>query len=53
MSLITKDNVLVGINAVVYFKVEKTEDAILKVESYRYAVSQYALAALRDIIGGV
>lgn len=50
---ITKDNVPVGINAVVYFKVEKAEDAILKVENYQYAISQYALAALRDIIGGV
>jgi regulator of protease activity HflC (stomatin/prohibitin superfamily) len=50
---ITKDNVPVGINAVVYFKVIRAEDAILKVENYSYAVSQYALAALRDIIGGV
>lgn len=50
---ITKDNVPVGINAVVYFKVERAEDAILKVENYSYAVSQYAVAALRDIIGGV
>jgi len=50
---ITRDNVPVGINAVVYFKVLKAEDAILKVENYSYAVSQYALAALRDIIGGV
>jgi regulator of protease activity HflC (stomatin/prohibitin superfamily) len=50
---ITKDNVPVGINAVVYFKVEKAEDAVLKVENYSYAVSQYALATLRDIIGGV
>jgi regulator of protease activity HflC (stomatin/prohibitin superfamily) len=50
---ITKDNVTVGINAVVYFKVERAEDAILKVEKYQYAVTQYALAALRDTIGGV
>ena len=50
---ITKDNVPVGINAVVYYKVERAEDAILKVENYSYAVAQYALAALRDIIGGV
>lgn len=50
---ITKDNVPVGVNAVVYFKVERAEDAVLKVENYPYAVSQYALAALRDIIGGV
>ena len=51
--VITKDNVTIGVNAVVYFKVEKAEDAVLKVEDYTYAVSQYALAALRDIIGGV
>jgi len=50
---ITKDNVPVGVNAVVYFKVEKAEDAVLKVENYTYAVSQYSMAALRDIIGGV
>lgn len=50
---ITKDNVPVGVNAVVYFKVERPEYAVLKVENYNYAVSQYALAALRDIIGGV
>jgi regulator of protease activity HflC (stomatin/prohibitin superfamily) len=51
--VITKDNVTIGVNAVVYFKVEKAEDAILKIEDYPYAVSQYALAALRDVIGGV
>jgi len=50
---ITKDNVPVGVNAVVYFKVEKAEDAVLKIQSYPYAVSQYSIAALRDIIGGV
>lgn len=50
---ITKDNVPVGINAVVYFRVLKAEDAVLKVENYPYAISQYALAALRDIIGSV
>ena len=51
--VITKDNVPVGINAVVYFQVEKAEDAILKIQNYTYAVSQYAQAALRDVIGGV
>ena len=50
---ITKDNVPVGINAVVYFKVVRAEDAVLKVENYSYATSQYALAAMRDIVGGV
>jgi regulator of protease activity HflC (stomatin/prohibitin superfamily) len=51
--VITKDNVTIGVNAVVYFKVEKAEDVVLKIEDYSYAVSQYALAALRDVIGGV
>lgn len=50
---ITRDNVPVGINAVVYFRVVKAEDAILKIENYSYATSQYALAAMRDMVGGV
>jgi len=51
--IITKDNVAVSINAVVYFQVTKSEDAILKVRDFTYAVSQYAQTALRDVIGGV
>lgn len=51
--VITKDNVPVGINAVVYFKVTKAEDAVLKIQDYAYAVTQYAQTALRDVIGGV
>jgi len=51
--VITKDNVPVGINAVVYFKVIKPEDAILKIQDFTYAVTQYAQTALRDVIGGV
>ena len=51
--VITKDNVPVGINAVVYFQVERAEDAVLKIQNYTYAVSQYAQVALRDVIGGV
>ncbi len=50
---ITKDNVPVGINAVVYFQVEKAEEAVLKIQDYTFAVAQYAQAALRDTIGGV
>ncbi len=50
---ITKDNVPVGINAVVYFRVARAEDAVLKIENYSYATSQYALAAMRDMVGGV
>jgi len=51
--IITKDNVAVSINAVVYFQVNKAEDAILKVRDFTYAVSQYAQTALRDVIGGI
>src|SRR3989344_1464336 len=51
--VITKDNVPVGINAVVYFQVIKPEDAVLKIQDYTYAISQYAQTALRDVIGGV
>ena len=51
--VITKDNVPVGINAVVYFQVTKPEDAVLKIQDYTYAITQYAQTALRDIIGGV
>ena len=51
--VITRDNVPVGINAVVYFQVTKPEDAVLKIKDYTYAVTQYAQTALRDVIGGV
>lgn len=51
--VITKDNVTVGINAVVYFKVDSAERAILEIQDYRNAVALYAQATLRDVIGGV
>lgn len=51
--VITKDNVPVGINAVVYFQVETPEAAVLKIQDYYYAVTQYAQTALRDVIGGI
>jgi len=51
--VITKDNVPVGINAVVYFQVQTAEQAILNIQDYELAVSQYAQAALRDVIGGI
>lgn len=51
--VITRDNVPVGINAVVYFQVIKPEDAVLKIQDFSYAVTQYAQTALRDVIGGV
>ena len=51
--VITKDNVPVSINGVVYFRVNKPEEAIIKVQNYMFAMSQYAQATLRDVIGGM
>lgn len=49
--VMTKDNVPILVNAVVYYKVIKPEDVIIKVENYGYAVRQYTQAALKDVIG--
>ncbi|MHA1738877.1 MAG: slipin family protein [Candidatus Heimdallarchaeota archaeon] len=49
--VITRDNIPVLANTVVYFKVERPEDAVIKIENYVYAVRQYTQAALRDTIG--
>ncbi|MBP9733749.1 MAG: SPFH domain-containing protein, partial [Candidatus Omnitrophica bacterium] len=51
--MITKDNVPVTINGVVYFRVTDAKTAIIEVQDYNYAVSQFAQAALRDMVGGV
>jgi regulator of protease activity HflC (stomatin/prohibitin superfamily) len=48
---ITRDNVTVRVDAVVYFKVVQPADAIIRVEDYRFAVSQMAQTSLRSIIG--
>ena len=50
---ITKDNVPVTINGVVYFQVIDAQSAVIKVQNYLYAVSQYAQGALRDVVGGI
>ena len=51
--VITKDNVTVGVDAVVYFRVKDSEKAVLEVANYVYASSQFAQAALRDVTGNV
>ncbi|MDO0931926.1 slipin family protein [Streptomyces sp. DG2A-72] len=48
---ITRDNVTVRVDAVVYFKVVDAADAVVQVEDYRFAVSQMAQTSLRSIIG--
>ncbi len=49
--VITKDNVPVKINGVIFFKVDDPANAIIKVQDYRYAISQYSQTSLRDVIG--
>lgn len=51
--VITKDNVTVSVDAVVYFRVTNAEKAILDVQNFRLATSQYAQASLRDVVGKV
>ncbi|MER6163562.1 slipin family protein [Streptomyces violaceorubidus] len=48
---ITRDNVTVRVDAVVYFKVVDAANALVRVEDYRFAVSQMAQTSLRSIIG--
>lgn len=48
---ITRDNVTVRVDAVVYFRVVDAASALITVEDYRFAVSQMAQTSLRSIIG--
>lgn len=48
---ITKDNVPVTVNAVIYYKVAAAEKAVIEVERYAYAVSNYAQTTMRNIVG--
>ncbi|MBM4310938.1 MAG: slipin family protein [Deltaproteobacteria bacterium] len=50
--IITRDNVSVKVNAVVYFRVMTPEKAIVEVENYLYATSMLAQTILRSICGG-
>jgi len=49
--VITKDNVPMKVNGVVFFKVNSSEKAVLEVEKYMFAISQLAQSALRDMTG--
>jgi len=50
---ITKDNITVGINAVIYYKVGDSAKAIIEVEHFNYAVSQLAQTTMRNVVGEV
>ncbi len=51
--VITKDNVTVGVDAVVYYRVFDPVLAVTRVENYHYAVMMMAQTTLRDIVGQV
>lgn len=48
---ITRDNVSVTVNAVIYYKVADAAKAVIEVENFYYAVSQYAQTTMRNIVG--
>lgn len=50
---ITRDNVSVTVNAVIYYKVADAAKAVIEVENFYYAVSQYAQTTMRNIVGEV
>lgn len=49
--VMTKDNIPVNINAVVYFKVKNPENAVIQISNYVFAVIQQSQSALKDVIG--
>jgi regulator of protease activity HflC (stomatin/prohibitin superfamily) len=49
--VITKDNVSIKVNAVIYFRVMSPQDAVVQVEDYLYATGQLAQTTLRSIVG--
>ena len=50
---ITKDNVSIRINAVLYYKIFDASKAVIAVENFNYAVSQLAQTTMRNIVGSV
>jgi regulator of protease activity HflC (stomatin/prohibitin superfamily) len=49
--IITRDNVTVKVNAVIYFRVVSSKEAVVQVENFLYATSQIAQTTLRSILG--
>ncbi len=50
---ITKDNISVNVNAVLYYRISNAMKAILEVENYMYAISQLAQTTMRNVVGEV
>ena len=51
--VITRDNVPVSIDGVLFFKVVNVEDAVMRIQDYAYGIKQLASTAPRDVVGGV
>lgn len=51
--VITKDNVPIMVNGVIYFKVDDAIKATLNIQDFQFAVSQFAETALKDVVGGM
>ncbi len=51
--VITKDNVTVNVDAVVYFKVKDADKAVLEIQNFVRATTTYAQATMRDVVGAV
>src|SRR5271157_6651249 len=51
--VITRDNVSLKVNAVVYFRVINAQQAFVELENYRYAIEQLAQTTLRSVLGEV
>lgn len=51
--VITRDNVPAEIDSALFFQVSDAEKAVTSIQDFRFAVSQYAQAALRDVVGGL
>lgn len=49
---ITKDNVPISIDGVIFMQVVRPDQAVINVQHYAHAITQYAQTALRDVIGG-
>ncbi|MFH1423522.1 MAG: slipin family protein [Candidatus Nealsonbacteria bacterium] len=50
---ITKDNISVSVNAVIYYRIKEADKAVLEVEDFFYAISQLAQTTMRNAVGQV
>ena len=51
--VITKDNVPAMVDGALFFRVEDAEKAVIKIQDFQFAISQFAQASLRDVVGGL